>query len=493
MLSQFMSRFEFYPEEDPAPDPVHTLEQHLRSGFSGDLALDLVLNDLVVRAAEATHADAAALALVRGDDIVCRAATGKLAPDLGIPLDTRGGLSGACLKTHEPQISVDTEFDPRVNPDTSRRLGIRSILIVPVFEANGDNNGSDNGAQFTGVLEVFSTSPGTFAHAEQKLLEGFAEECARIRQDVFELTPHKPVASPGALSEIALPRITLSEPESTDPFERDIILPGFIPAVVPIPRRPSYDFWTLLLGTLAILSIVAVSFLIGYRIGWLRPAASHVQSEQSPVDTVPAEPAAASARTETRSARTKSATKAASARPAKSIPPEASSDDLVVYDESGKVIFRLKPGADKPDRAKATPGKKIPQHDLIDADETKRNPIVQASATTRLAPTKQSSSPLASSQSIWLDPREAASRLLSHIEPEYPPDALADRRSGDVVLEVYVAEDGSVSGTRTISGDPLLAAAAAAAVRNWRYQPFVQGDHPVRFQTEVTLSFTLPN
>ncbi len=489
-----MSRLEFYPEEDPSPDPVHTLEQHLRSGFSGDLALDLVLNDLVVRAAEATHADAAALALVRGDDIVCRAATGKLAPDLGIPLDTSGGLSGACLKTHEPQISVDTEFDPRVNPDTSRQQGIRSILIVPVFEANGDSNGNNNSALFTGVLEVFSTSPGTFAHAEQKLLEGFAEECARIRQDVFELTPHKPIASAVSLSEIALPRITLSESEPTDSFEHDIVLPGFVPAVLPEPRRPSYDFWTLLLGTLAILSIVAVSFLIGYRIGWLSPAASHVQSEQSlPVDAMPAEPVAASARTETRPARIKSAAKSASARSAKTISPEAPSDDLVVFDEKGKVIFRLKPGADKPDRAKAMQGKKTPQHDSIDAEESKRDPIVQASATTRLTPTKQLLAPLASSQSIWLDPREAASRLLSRTEPEYPPDALADRRSGKVVLEVDVAEDGSVSSTLTMSGDPLLAAAAAAAVRNWRYQPFVQGDHPTRFQTEVTLNFTLPN
>ena len=68
--------------------------------------------------------------------MVCRAATGHLAPDLGIPLNIRDGLSGACLQTRQPQLSVDTEFDPRVDPAISRRLGIRSILIVPVFDMN---------------------------------------------------------------------------------------------------------------------------------------------------------------------------------------------------------------------------------------------------------------------------------------------------------------------------------------------------------------------
>src|SRR5580698_6344702 len=147
MFPQPMSRSELRPD-DSSLDPTGVLEQHLRAGFPPDLALDLVLNELVVRAAEATRATAAALALVRGDQMVCRAATGHLAPDLGVPLNTRDGLSGACLQTRQPQLSVDTEFDPRIDPAVSRRLGIRSILIVPVFDVN-------NRAKFSGVLEVF--------------------------------------------------------------------------------------------------------------------------------------------------------------------------------------------------------------------------------------------------------------------------------------------------------------------------------------------------
>jgi hypothetical protein len=379
MVPQSMPRFEFFPEEDPTPaplDPAHTLEQHLRAGFSGDLALDLVLNDLVSRAAEATGASAAALALVRGDDMVCRAKTGKLAPELGAPVSPRDGLSGDCLKTHQPQISDDTEIDSRVDPDVSRRLGIRSILIVPVFDSSGDDTDSntDTKGRFAGVLEVFSTTPAAFGPDEQKTLEKFAEECARIRQDVLELTPHKPKASPISLSEIALPRILEAETQAPEIVEHDFTLPGFGPAAPP-PPSSSYDFWTLFLGTLAILAIIGVSFVIGYRIGWVHPTASRAQIAQpQPADPEPVEPAATSAPSTTKPARAKAVPR--SARPVKSesaksedAPPLG--DDLVVY-EKGKVIFRLKSDTPKTKQAKAA-----------------GDAVVPASSTSKIADPKQ--------------------------------------------------------------------------------------------------------
>jgi len=448
-----MSRSEFCPD-DSHLDLTRTLEQHFLAGFPPDLALDLVLNELVVRAAEATHASAAALALLRGDEMVCRAATGHLAPDLGVPLNTRDGLSGACLQTRQPQLSVDTEFDPRVDPAVSRHLGIRSILIVPVFDTN------DNNAQFTGVLEVFSPSPAAFSHSDQKLLEGFAQQCSRIRQAAIELSQRPPAAE-------------LTPPEFVPP---DFVAPRPLPA-----RRPSYEAWALVLGSLAILATIAVSFLIGSRIGWLHPTASHTQTSQATPNSIPAKPKFAA----TKSAATKSgATRSTTGSPAKSTaaaPAAAPSEDELVVYEKGKVIFRMKPAPTKPGPAEYYQSK--PDSTKQDSDS-----IVEASSTTRIAPTK-----IAPSQSIWLSPAQAATRLLSRTEPQYPPDALATHRAGNVVLEVHVAEDGSVSSIRTLSGDPILAAAAAEAVRNWRYQPYRLHDHPSQFQTDVTLTFALPD
>jgi protein TonB len=104
-----------------------------------------------------------------------------------------------------------------------------------------------------------------------------------------------------------------------------------------------------------------------------------------------------------------------------------------------------------------------------------------------------SNSGIASPNAVWLAPDEAESRLLNRVEPQYPADAIAAHRSGEVTLEVHVAEDGSVSSVQTLSGDPLLATAAAQAVRNWHYQPYRSHEQPSPFQTDVTLTFSLPN
>lgn len=456
MFPQPMSRSAFRSDIS-LPDPTQTLERHFLAGFPPDLALDLVLNELVVRAAKATRATAAALALLRGDEMVCRAATGNLAPDLGIPLNTRDGLSGACLETRQPQLSVDTEFDPRVDPAISHRLGIRSILIVPVFD------GADNKAPFTGILEVFSTSPAAFSHNDQKVLEDFAAECSRIRRAAVELGNRLPAAAP------APPELLPAE----------IVLPGFITASVPPARRPRYEGWTVALGSLAILATIAVSFLIGSRIGWFPSTAPAAQMPQpvseNPNPIKPVKAAAAKS----------GAKKSAPTAPAK--PAAAPADgELVVY-EKGKVIFRLKPDGSKPqqapDEAQANEAQSAPDSASPDSDS-----IVEASSTTKIPTTDR-----ASAHGLRLSPEQAESRLLSRIEPRYPPEALAEHSVGDVVLEVHVAKDGSVSNVHTLSGDPVLAAAASEAVRNWRYQPYRQHGRPAQFQTDVTLTFTLPN
>ena len=518
MFPHPMSRSEFRPDESH-PDLARLLEENLLAGFPLDLALDLVLNELVVRAAEATRASAAALALARGDEMVCRAATGRLAPDLGVPLNTRDGLSGACLQTRQPQLSVDTEFDPRVDPAISRRLGIRSILIVPIFDTNN--------AQFTGVLEVFSSSPAAFSNSDQKLLEGFAEECARIRQAAIELGQRKPAAK------IAPPKIVATELNPPKIVSPDFIVPDSAPhafaATTPQPtRRSPYEAWTLVLGSLAILATIAVSFLFGSRIGWLRHTPSHAQTSHPIPETSVSQArpkscvgtAASGCSAEHSSAGTTAAHRAnpssgkVSAKKSTQTSPTPAGaraeDELVVY-EKGKVIFRMRPAPAKPDPANRDQAK----HDSSKPTPIQRDSdaIVEASSTTKLAATKLAATKLsatkttatknaspkttshttARSQSVWIAPAQAENRLISRTEPQYPREALSAHRAGDVILEVQVAEDGSVSNIRTLSGDPLLAAAAAEAVRKWRYQPYRQHDHPAQFQTDVTLSFSLPN
>jgi len=111
------------------------------------------------------------------------------------------------------------------------------------------------------------------------------------------------------------------------------------------------------------------------------------------------------------------------------------------------------------------------------------SPVVQASSSKRIG----------SRSAVWLAPNEAEQRLLSRVDPPYPADAIAAHRSGNVVLEVNVGEDGTVTSVRPLLGDPLLTGAAAAAVRSWRYQPYRLHDQPSSFQTDVTMTFQLSN
>ncbi len=411
------------------PDLNQILEREISAGFPPELAFDLVLHELVVRAASTTHASAAALALSRGTEMVCRAATGLHAPDLGVPLNTHEGLSGACLRTRQPQLCADAESDPLVDAAAARRLGIRSMLIVPVCEDDA----------ILGVLEVFASEPAAFSRQHQALLEGFASDCAHLNRSVLEFERHPPTVS--QLISIVPP----AEPEETTVLDSAPVIPSVSSS--PAPSR-LYERWTLVLGTLAILAAAGLSFIIGSRIGLGRAPvrSAHVRA---PNPGAPApKPSTAQLPPPSPPSGRNPASRAGSGI--------VSADELVVYDH-GKVIFRMKPAPKNGDS------------------------VVAVAENTRLKGT-----------SVWLAPEQAERRLRSRTEPTYPPAALADHRAGDVVLEVLVGEDGSVASIRTLSGDPLLATAAADAVRNWRYEPYRPNQHPTQFQTDVTLRFSLP-
>jgi tetratricopeptide (TPR) repeat protein len=67
----------------------------------------------------------------------------------------------------------------------------------------------------------------------------------------------------------------------------------------------------------------------------------------------------------------------------------------------------------------------------------------------------------------------AGPRLESFIEPFYPPDLIAQKASGKVVMEVQVTERGEVAGVWLITADPeVFGTLATAVVREWRFEPF---------------------
>jgi len=352
-------RADLMPHSDP--DLPQTLERQIAAGFPPELAFDLVLHELVVRASALTQASAAALALARGSEMVCRAATGVRAPDLGVPLNTLEGLSGVCLHTRQAALCYDTESDPLVDAEAARQLGIRSMLIVPVIENDS----------ILGILEVFSSQPAAFASYHQTILERLASECVRLHQTMIDVrTRPLSAVSPA-------PLIPAPEHEESD-LEQRLAAIEYFPTPAPPPRL--YEGWTLVLGGVVILAAAALSFMIGARVGWIRTPFSPSAVRVSKAATPQAPPHVPQ---KSGSFPSRNASKTGTAAP--------KSDELVVYDR-GKVVFRENP------------------------ERKSGDPIVPAAASSRLSNLKIWLAPEAAEKRLLsrVEPTYPAAALASH-------------------------------------------------------------------------------
>ncbi len=81
--------------------------------------------------------------------------------------------------------------------------------------------------------------------------------------------------------------------------------------------------------------------------------------------------------------------------------------------------------------------------------------------------------------------------LVHREEPAYPPLARAARVQGEVVLSAVIGTNGEIQNLQLVSGHPMLVPAALAAVRLWRYKPYLLNGQPVEVETTITVIFTL--
>jgi TonB family protein len=449
--------------------------------LSADLALDLVLNEIVEDARLATGATAAAIALTRGDEIVCRATTGANAPDLGVRLEANSGLSGACVQSKKWQRCDDTETDPRVDAEICRSLGVRSILVFPVVKEDA----------LLGVVEIFSPRPNAFSDREIQTLEALSRSIVNNVDRASEVLASPVPVFPSSLA--AATSATAAEAESVDylqvdsalddpvqvdpaygdhapvdlapvdyaqvdPLQADAPLPAVdaLPAVTSNSKIHPRDHWM----TVLTLSVIAVALFLGWMMGYVgrkkapvgtNAKAAAAATTQPTGSKLPQGPAASPG-----AAPVRAPDQPASALPAtapglsqKSGTGVVSAGGLVVY-ENGKVIFRTPPQSVRTSAKDAT------------------------------------------SQPVTVPSKVADEYLVQRVEPEYPESAREQHIQGPVVLEALVGKDGAVEKLSTVSGDSQLVAAATDAVRQWRFKPFFRNGSPEEFQTQITVSFRLP-
>jgi protein TonB len=62
---------------------------------------------------------------------------------------------------------------------------------------------------------------------------------------------------------------------------------------------------------------------------------------------------------------------------------------------------------------------------------------------------------------------------------------------GDVVLSAVIDTNGQITNLQLVSGHPMLVPAAIAAVKQWRYKPYLLNGQPVEVETTITVIFSL--
>ena len=84
-----------------------------------------------------------------------------------------------------------------------------------------------------------------------------------------------------------------------------------------------------------------------------------------------------------------------------------------------------------------------------------------------------------------------AHRLKHPVVPVYPAKAKKKHIEGTVKLRAIIATDGSVQDLKVEEGEPILAASALTAVKQWTYEPYTLDSKPVEVSTTIVVIFEL--
>jgi hypothetical protein len=229
---------------------------------------DTSMRLIVERALGLTRSTGAAIALSQGEEMVCRATAGSDVPGLGTRLQVRSGFSGECVRAGRLLRCDDSEADARVDRQSCRRLGVRSMVAVPIH----------SGDRIVGLLEIFSSHPNNYSRRDEVMLR----ELAEITKIALCRTAPPPAARndlqwPPAPGISATGRVTNGEVQSSHSRLAE-------PGVIVQPRLLEKLSAGCSKGNLALVLSVAILTAVLWSFGpWVRP---HGVASNPPKTTV---------------------------------------------------------------------------------------------------------------------------------------------------------------------------------------------------------------
>ncbi len=170
--------------EEDLQDTARRLSEIVSTQYeiaAADLDLSSVMNLIAERTQRLTGAAGASVELVEDDEVVQKAGSGTASKHYGLRLKMDRSLSGACIQKKEIMRSGDTERDLRVDREACRRLGARSLLVVPLYHAQ----------RVVGVLNAFSPEPHAFNDRDVHTLQLMAGLIAAAMSHTAEFEAKK--------------------------------------------------------------------------------------------------------------------------------------------------------------------------------------------------------------------------------------------------------------------------------------------------------------
>jgi periplasmic protein TonB len=408
-----------------------------------DVALDLVLEQIVCQTRLFTCATGSFIHLVRSGQMVSRAMNGATSAEFVAYLRRDPRTVDACLRSSVLQYCRNSENFPGLDATVCRSLGARSVVLVPVLNETQEK---------LGVLGAFSSQADAFTAGDlvaiQSMSQRVADTIARVDDLACDSAAHVPVA----VQEISR-------------------IPSHVPA-------ESIKARAVALGTGArrwLVPALATGTLL--LVGWeLSKSVPHdglrlFAGNSTAVVPQPSAPAQ---------------------MPALPDPPIVQPVKSAAIAPLPAKSFPAKPSDPGSVRAKHhVPDLQI--ENTLDGDSgvvVFEDTGVKGASTTSHESGARSTS--ASSPPGIVPERTALARVVDRVEPQYPEAAKAHHVQGIVVLDVLVGGDGRVQRLSLVRGYPGLAAAATDAVRQWRFEPMIHNGRPASFETNITLTFALP-
>lgn len=129
------------------------------------LDLNAVMTLVAEQVQSITQAKGAVVELAEDGDMVYRAVSGGASHFLGLRLKLQNSLSGLCITQNTTLYCKDSEVDLRVDREACRRVGLRSMAVVPLIHCG----------EAIGVLKIYSENVNAFKAEDLQILTLMSE------------------------------------------------------------------------------------------------------------------------------------------------------------------------------------------------------------------------------------------------------------------------------------------------------------------------------